>query len=417
MQILNKFKNKKTLIRLASLGDQILFSAANFMLTIILARFYTPLELAAYGVAITIALMISGIQQNSYVIQNAVLLPEIFKRRIRKIFGQQLIVWGIIFAAEIIVLFLYYVLFDSSPFVDAIAFATITCTLLYTQIGFDRILMIKHERFIDPLASSFIFCAFISGLFFVIPKYHISFDVMMSFIAIFIAIKNIWMFLIIGKPDFFWGWRLVKRDVKRNLASSLVGMAGSSGFVNFPVFILALLSTQLQTAVFGAMRSLMQPVMVVLRSLDVVDKNYFQHKGNSFHGIQKSLLRLLLIYGGLCFISIILMGCFSTQIVHFIYGEKYVANSHLLIGWGFIMLFIGISGPIETVLIKLDRFRSYNYCRIPAGIIGLVLAFILSEPWGAWGTVIASISGWIFSVAAGIWLIRDVLFYKRNFDA
>jgi len=414
MKILKRDNHKKTMIRLAALGDQVLFSGANFILTIILARFYSEVELAAYGIAITIALMISSIQQNTYVIQNAVLPPVIMRRRGAKVFGEQLIAWGLVFLIEVLCLGTICAIGDNSLYFKAIAVSTISCTLLYMQISLDRVLLIKHERFVDPLVTSALFLILIGGLFFAVPHYGLGFNFTMLLIGIFTVFKNIWIGCVIGKPDFFWGWRLLMRDSRRYFISASMGVAGSAGFINIPVFVLGYLSTPIQTAVFGAMRSLMQPVMVILRSLDVIDKNYFQQKGSSYAVMHKAVLKLLVIYGSLALSALLVMAIFSRLIVHLAYGEKYIEYSNLLAGWGAIFFFIAISNPIETVLVKLKRFKIYNYYRIPAGLLGICLSISLSGSMGAWGAVIACIAGWTVSVSVGLWLIRDVLFFKMG---
>jgi hypothetical protein len=67
--LISKLMQKPYIIRLITLGDQCLFAAGNFLLTILLTRFYTDIDLAAYGIALAIALVLQGVQKNMYVIQ------------------------------------------------------------------------------------------------------------------------------------------------------------------------------------------------------------------------------------------------------------------------------------------------------------------------------------------------------------
>lgn len=62
------------MIRVITLGDQCMFAAGNFLLTVLLARYYSDIDLAAYGIALSIALVLQGVQKNTYVIQY---LPDI----------------------------------------------------------------------------------------------------------------------------------------------------------------------------------------------------------------------------------------------------------------------------------------------------------------------------------------------------
>ena len=65
-----KLSRRPAMIRLITLGDQCMFAAGNFLLTVLLTRFYTDIDLAAYGIALSIALVLQGVQKNTYVIQH-----------------------------------------------------------------------------------------------------------------------------------------------------------------------------------------------------------------------------------------------------------------------------------------------------------------------------------------------------------
>lgn len=405
-------KRSKLLIRGIALGDQILFSAANFIFTIILAKFYSEIELAAYGIGLSVAMTLQGIQRTSYMVQNSLLAPAVLRRRATKVMGQQVWVWLALFAAELIVLGGCQLIWGHGEYFQAIAFSTIVLTLIYIQLDFDRILMIKHERFVDPLVTSALFLCLNGALFYAIPRYGISFETMLALVGGYAFLKSLWLVAAIGKPNLYWGWRLMARDLRRYLGASLIGVAGYAGFSNFPVFVLGSVAAPIQSAAFAAMRSLMQPLLVVIRSLDIIDKNFFQAKGGSKASLRAAFLRLLMLYGGGALVMLAGIALLGEPVVRLVYGEKYAAYSHLLMGWGVIFLLLTISNPLETVIVKTGRLNRYNLYRIPAGIAGVCLALLLCNTYGAWGAVWATIGGWIVSVSAGFWLIRDVLLHK-----
>lgn len=407
-------KNRKLMIRGIALCDQVFFSAANFLFTIILAKFYSEIELAGYGIGLSIAMTLQGIQRTSYMVQNSLLAPEVLRRRATKVMGQQVAVWCFLFSAELIVIGACTAIWGRSEFFLSIAYSTIVLTLLYIQLDFDRILMIKHERFIDPLVTSGIFLALNAALFVCIPRYGISFEMMMAVLGLYAFLKSFWLVAVIGWPDLFWGWRLMMRDARRYFAASMVGVAGYFGYNNFPIMILGSVAAPIQSAAFAAMRSLMQPLLVIVRSLDIIDKNFFQSKNKSKEGMRSAFLRLLSMYGGLALVMVIGMALFGEPVVRLVYGEKYAAYSDLLFGWGWVFFMLTISSPIETVIVRTGKLNLYNLYRIPAGLVGVGLAILLCPTLGAWGAVLACIGGWVVSVGAALWLIRDVLFVPKK---
>jgi len=104
------------------------------------------------------------------------------------------------------------------------------------------------------------------------------------------------------------------------------------------------------------------------------------------------------------------MAVLGEPIVRLVYGEKYAAYSHLLVGWGMIFMMLSMTSPIETVIVKLGKINQYNLMRIPAGIIGVILSYLLCADMGAWGAIIACLAGWITSVSLALWLMRHVIF-------
>lgn len=402
--------NNKLVIRMMSLGDQIFFSAANFLLTIILARHYPEYCLAGYGVGLTISLIFQGIQRTSYVAQNSVLLSSIIRRRAKKILGQQLLLSGAILLVQILGFTGAALILGVNDYFIAIACSTLVCSLIYLQLEFDRIILVKHERLTQTLTTSLLFLLTCSALFFLAPSYDISFPALMGVLALFSILKYIWLIIVIGRPDFFWGWQLLKRDFGKNLTSSMLGVAGFAGFSSAPIFILGAVSAPIQTAAFGAMRSLTQPIMILVRSMDVIDKVFFQGGRADMKTMQRNFFVLLAGYSALSIVTIITLWTLGPMIVNLVYGQKYSRFSSLLTGWGVIVAMYAISSPLDTVIIKLNKLRQYNVYRVPAGLIGLAISWHFCASLGAWGALIGCIAGWVISVLCGFWLIREILF-------
>ena len=413
--MLAKLPFKKHAIKGFFLGEQVLFSGANFLLMIMLARFYSDVEVSAYGIALSASLMIQGVLRNCYMVQNSVLLPDIIRNRGTKLMGQHLIFWGIIIALELLAL-LASVIFDLGYRLEAILSATIVTSLIYGHLSFDRIVMIKYEKYLTPMFAAFVFASIIGTLFlvnwFVTP---VSFFVLMLCLALFAAGKITYSVLSIGAPDFFWGWRLARKNARRFLAASTSGSLGYTGYNHIPLFILGTLPSATPAAVFTAMRGLTQPLQLVVRSMDIVDKNFFQTKGTMTEwDIRAKMLRQLGLYAAMSSVFVLGAVILGEWIIYIAYGEKYAHASDVLIGFAVWVMLLTVSFPIETVIVKKDRLNKYNYFRLLAGATGTIAALILCEPYGALGCIIACILGSTVSLAISVWILRDIFFMKPD---
>ncbi len=402
-------KKRQLLIRLITLGDQVCFSVANFVLSITLARFFSETDVAAFVIGMSIALTIQGIQRNCYVVQNAVLAPEILRRRAARVMGQQAIAWGILVGFELLVLLALYLGGVDTYFLH-IGVATLACTLMCTQLEFDRIMFVKHDKYWHAAATSVGFFLMVSVLFYIsYSTGGLSFAAVMGLVSLYMVAKMLFLFFCTTWPDFFWGWRLLVRDFRKYFKASVVGVVGYAGYNHVPVFILGSFAAPIQTAAFGVMRGLMQPLQIIVKSLDIIDKNVFQRLSKEAGGMRRVFLRQLTLYSAVSVGVVVCALGFGGDIIRLAYGEKYVEFTHILVGWAMIFSMLAITLPLETVIVKLGALNKYNYLRIISGVVGAVLSFVLLEPYGAMGAVMASFAGWLVSVVAAFWLVRPVL--------
>lgn len=408
----NMLRSGRYGLRALSLLDQLLFSIANFILMLTLARYYSSAEVAGYGIGLSIALIIQGTQRNLYVVQNSVLSPDIFRRRTPKIVGQHLIIWGFVIAVELLVAsFLLLLHFDAYHL--AILYATIVCSLIYAQLDFDRICLLKHKKYRAPLEASAVFLFLNLMVFFAASRSYIGFSTVMLLVGGYAVLKILRLVMLMGRPDFFWGWRLVKRDGRKYLASSVLGVVGSTGFSHVPLFVLSVVSPPLHAAAFVALRGLMQPLGIVIRSLDIIDKNLSLSKG-----VQTSLLlkrvfwKQFTLYGVVAAGAVIGTAVLGPFVLSLFYGDRYLDFYGVLLGWAGVFSAITITFPLETIIVKRNRLVQYNLWRLLAGAVGVVLAFYLCPLYGAVGAILACLGGWVFSVLFAIWIVRDVLFAR-----
>lgn len=406
-------KSQGLYLRSMSLADQVCFAAANFILTITLARFYSESEIAGFGVGVSVAIIIQGTLRNLYVVQNSVLASAIFQRRVDKVMGQHLIIWSIIIAAEFIIAFLLQ-WFSPDAYHQAILISIVTCSLIFAQLDFDRVVLIKHEKYKDPFIASGFFLVLNLILFFAAPYWGLSFLTIMFLIAGYAVTKIVRLIFLVGKPNFFWGWRLAKKSISRNSFGTMTGIISSTGFGHVPIFVLSSVTSPIHSAAFVAMRAIIQPLNVIIRALDVIDKNTFQHSGIITPLLMRQIiLKQSIVYAALSAFAFLGTLGLGREILSLIYGNRYDDFFSVLVGFAFLFTISSMTYPLETALVRMNLLNRYNYLRLLAGALGVILSVLLCPTFGALGAVMASIGGWVASFGIALWLLRDLFLTRR----
>lgn len=399
--------NNRLAVRMISLGDQVLFAGGNFLITILLTRFYKPAELAAYGMAMSIAFILQGIQRNSYIIQNAVLPVKILKGRARKILAEQMIAIVPLLVALAAVSFIVTLLLPETLLALTLVAST-ACFSIFAQLEFERVILMKYKLYLVPVTTSLLYALLIGGLLLV--HAHLTFNEAMIAILVFACLKSLIMLAVIGRPDFPGGWRLLRSDLRRNSMASMLGVVGYSGYVHAPVILLGMLSTPVQAAAYVAMRGLMQPLQIVIRSMDIIDKNFFRERSsNSAEGIRKLMYSQIALYGATGLVLSTLICVFGTQLIHLFYGGKYIEFKSMLYLWGILTVFFAMLQPIESAIIVRKLLNKYNFIRLWVGIGTCVVIVFTVKPFGATGAILVSTVASVAAVVAGFVLIRRTL--------
>jgi O-antigen/teichoic acid export membrane protein len=408
---------KKYVLNAVFLAEQVFFSGANFLLMIVLTRFYSEVEVSAYGIGLSVSLVMQGLLRNCYMVQNSVLPPAIVRNRAAKVMGQHLIIWLTIAIVESVLLI---ALLEDGTDARAVSImaATLTTTLIYGHLSFDRIMMIKHEKYLSPMIAAGIFAALITALFALNWQgYGISFFTAMMLLSLFAAAKILYSVIALARPDFLWGWRLAKKNLRKYFFSSTMGSLGYTGYNHIPLFILGLLPSQVPAAIFTAMRGLTQPLQMLIRSIDIVDKNFFQTKAMmTERDVRDKLFRQTALYGVFGSVFIVLVVLFGEPLIHLAYGEKYSGAGPVLTAFSLWALLLTISFPLETVIVRKGRLNRYNNTRLIAGAAGTAFALYLCPAYGALGGIWSCIIGSVVSTGLTVWLLRDVMFLKTEIN-
>lgn len=396
-------RKKKIFIRLITLGDQGVFAVGNFLLTILLTRYYDDTAMAAYGIALSVALVLQGVQKNSYIIQNSVLERNIYRHRGAKILAEQMIailpVFIVLAAASV-----FIVMFAPETWFFQTFVATTACFAIYAQLEFERVLFIKYERYIVPFMTSCVFFALIVLLLFF--HEYVSFYMILGALIGFAFFKTCIAFLIVGRIDLKGGMILLRSDFRRNSLAAVMGGIGASGYTHGPVIALGLFSTPVQAAAFVALRGLMQPIQIIMRSMDVIDKNFFrssvQGEGAS---VWRVMVRQIVMYGG---VSVLISGfvcLFAAQIIDLLYGGKHADHIPLLYGWGVLSVIMSVILPIESAVIVKKYLNKYNFIRLWLGLAACVLCVVLIPIYGAYAALFLTGFSIFVSAVVGVYVV------------
>ncbi len=393
------------MIRVITLGDQCMFAAGNFLLTVLLARYYSDIDLAAYGIALSIALVLQGVQKNTYVIQHSVMPPEEFRSRSNKIMGEHFIATQPLL---IILTFLsVYVAVNMPQSLEThTIIATTVCFAIYAQLEFERIVLIKYEKYLIPFLTSMAFLSLVVG--FLLFHDRFTFNDLMLSLWIFAVLKTLMLIALVGLPDIRGGVSQLREDCGQNVKASVQGVIGASGYTHGPVMILGAIAAPAQVAAYVAMRSLMQPTQIVMRSLDVIDKNFFHAKSaGTEDGIRQTMTSQMIWYAAISTLMAVMICGFGREIIQLLYNGKHESFIYVLYGWGVLSVFMAVVAPIESVLIIKNKLNDYNFIRLWIGVITVLLCFPVAALFGAHGIILLSLAAGIAAVLAGYYIANQ----------
>lgn len=389
--------------RFFALADQTLFALANFTLTVTIARYYGEVELAAFGIALSIAIILQGIQKNSYVIQLNLLDKRVFEFRRRRILAEHFIS-TLPLLLVLAGLSLLYLDDASSSFEGKIIIATLACFTIYCHVDFERVYFIKDDNFLLPLLSSLIYLAI--NVYIFASHLTITFNQIMLVLFGF-GLLRYSLLMLAGRPEFRRGMQLLRSDLRRNSLGSVLGVIGYSGYTHAPIFALGAFSTPGQAAAYVAFRGALQPSQIIMRSMDVVDKTLFRDAINASPNPRHVLLFQVLIYGVISAVMSLIICLFAKDIVDILFRGKYYDYINVLYMWAAITIFFNMTQPIESAIVLKKILNKYNLARLAVGVLTAIVTIFIATPFGALGVAtISMLAGLaVFSFGAIISLI------------
>jgi O-antigen/teichoic acid export membrane protein len=394
-------------LRLSVFLDQMVFSASNFLLTISIARAYDNSTLASYGVGLSLALSIQCAQRAIYIVPFALLSTRVARKVIAGRVAEHIIMLTILFPFLLVAAFVL-----SKTTMESVLstfLASVFCALLYFGLEFERMALIKCGHIWLPLICSNFYLATVGLIAFFARQ--MSFGMSITILCVFCVVKSVFVLLFVARPRWRWGYRMLKRDMRIYAPWSVMGALYYTGFNQVPFLILAATREPAQAAALIAIRSLTQPLQILIRSLDIVDKHSLtDESAGTADGIRATFWRTFISYACIGLAAVVVMAVFRQPILRLAYGTKFQAFSLLLPLWGLFSVILAINLPIESIVNISRKFNSSTVWRLLSALLGAGLAFALCPLWGAYGAALATVFGALFTVIGSMYPLRSMIF-------
>jgi O-antigen/teichoic acid export membrane protein len=212
--------------------------------------------------------------------------------------------------------------------------------------------------------------------------------------------------------DFAAGARRLAVSLRGDAGWNMAGIVAASGYAHAPLFVLGSMAPALNVAAFTAVRAPLQPLQIVIRSFDLVDKLVFGRIDRSDRGARaRHLARTYVTYLVMASVMAGAISVAAEPIIRHLLGETYVPFAGTLRLWAAVFVLMTSSLPLETAMLAAGRHRSYALFQAAGGAVALAAAFPLCRALFDAGAVLACLVGWSVTYAlvaiAVMGIVRD----------
>lgn len=392
--------------RFATIGDQLLVALANFALTVAIGRAFGAEEIASYGIGLSAGLMIQALQRHAILIPLMLQPAARVHRRRGGIFAQHGLVLAIVTLLGGAALFCAHE--AAIPrFGLLVTAASVVCLLLYVQLEFARSILVKLNRPGLLFASAAWYATMSAGLAVVSLHHALIYEGVLAALAAAMMVHALGVFLLARGFSLSLGLRLLLADIRRYGGWSIIATLTYSGYNHLPLFILGAFAPPVHAAAFVATRSLLQPLQILLRGLDVADKAMFSERGGAPHSRKAFTLtmQLALLYAGTAGLFGAMAGIFADNLLLIAYGEKFADFGAALVAWVPVYILMSVSLPLESLIYSRQAFHGYYSVRALGSAVAIALTGLLILPWAEVGAIAACGGGSFIAIAGTIILL------------
>lgn len=391
--------------RLATISDQVVVSVANFGLMLAIGRAYSAEELASYGIGLSIGLMLQGWHRHVVLIPLMLQANEHVRRWRGGIVGQQFMVLTLALAAGGPLLAVTETV-DLSHYGRLIVGASVVCLITYMELEFARAVLVKLGRTVLLLANGGWYALVVSLLAAAALTHHLEYWMLLAGLGAAMLLHFAAITTLIGGFALGQGFRLFVADCGKYGWWSAIATATNAGYNHVPLLVLGALAAPIHAAAFVATRSLMQPLQILLRGLDIADKSSFVKGAGAPHqpSALRHTMRLAALYACAAGLFGLIIGIWADEIIALAYGSKFVDLGPVLIAWIPVTILISLSMPFESLVYTRQEFRSYYLIRGAASVLAIALSVPLIMAFAETGAIIACAVGWFVTVAGTMML-------------
>jgi O-antigen/teichoic acid export membrane protein len=396
------------LTRLATVGDQVLVSVANFGLTLAIGRSYAPEELASYGIGLSIGLMMQGMQRHALIIPLMLQRGTRVTRRRGGIIAAHLVVLcGVLLIGGAGLLIAHQM--EVSRYSHLIISSAAACLIVYVQLEFARAILVKLDHPIFLCLHGAWYAAVSGGLAVAALSHRLAYETLLlimcgamiaSALAIAIAVRPIVPRL---------GMQLLARDTRLYGTWAAVATATYAGYNHLPLLVLAALAAPIHAAAFVATRSLLQPLQILLRGLDLADKQAFSRATGTPYARSTLIFtfKLAALYAVVAGIFCTGAALAAGPLLKLAYGDNFASFSSALIAWAPAFVLASVAMPLESLVYARQEFRDYYIIRAVGSLAAIGLTAVLVSSFFEVGAIAAcSIGGAVTILGTVILLLR-----------
>ncbi len=223
-------------MRLATVGDQLLVALTNFGLTIAIGRAFGADEFAAYGIGLSVGLMVQGLQRHAVTIPLMLHPASWVRERKAAIAGEQILM---LLPALLVGFLALFAASWSSGFLQLIVLSSAVCLLIYLQLEFARAFLVKLEKPGLLLAGAAFYTAVSSALAIAALRGLVGYDALLISLAVAMVVHACAVAAVGGGVALKDGSRLLAADMKRYGGWALAATGTYAGYNHAPLLILA----------------------------------------------------------------------------------------------------------------------------------------------------------------------------------
>jgi O-antigen/teichoic acid export membrane protein len=174
-----------------------------------------------------------------------------------------------------------------------------------------------------------------------------------------------------------------------------------------PLLVLGALAAPVHAAAFVATRSLLQPLQILLRGLDLADKQAFSKTARTPQA-RPALLFTFKLAGIYALVAGVLcagIACFAEPLIASSYGANYSGFGPTLIAWAPVFVLLSMAMPLESLVYAREEFRSYYVVRGVGSLAAIALTAILVGPFAEIGAIAACGVGGLVAIAGTVILL------------